>query len=537
MNLDLSTLPDDTSALKELIFSLASSHTDLEKEYQVSKSQIDFLKEHIRLLQNELFGRKSEKRPSPESDQQQLYLFNEAETEISRESEKPEATAVPAHTRKKPGRKPLPQELPRIEVIHDLTEKEKMCECGNQMDRIGEEVSEKLDIIPAKMQVIRHIRYKYACKNCEGVESEGPTVKIAPTPAQIIPKGIATPGLVAHILTAKFEDALPFYRQEKIFARLGVDIPRPTMCGWAMKVAEQCEPLLSLLQTEIRSGPLINIDETPVQVMNEPGRSNTSKSYMWVFRGGVPDKPILMYQYHPTRSGQVPGDFLKGYRGYIQTDGYNGYDALSRRPGIYHVGCWAHVRRKFVEVIKAASGQGKKGHADMALEYIGKLYTVEKSARRNELDADQIVALRREKSEPVLIEFKVWIEFLANQTPPKGLLGKAVNYTLKNWPSLIRYLENGHITPDNNAAENAIRPFVVGRKNWLFAGHPNGAHASAALFSLIETAKANGLKPYFYLRYLFERLPLAATKSDYKKLLPQNLKPEQIELAVESAVY
>jgi transposase len=534
MNLDLSTLPDDTTALKGLIFSLASAHTKLEKEYQ---SRIEFLEERIRLFQNELFGRKSEKRPVPESDQRQLLLFNEAESAVGEEKQKPESITIPAHTRKKSGRKPLPPDLPRIDVIHDLPEAEKMCDCGVQMDRIGVEESEKLDIIPAKMQVIRHIRYKYACKNCEGVESEGPTVKIAPTPAQIIPKGIATPGLLAHILTSKFEDALPFYRQEKIFARLGVEIPRPTMCGWAMKVAEQCEPLLALLHHEIRSGPLINIDETPVQVFNEPGRSNTSQSYMWVFRGGVPDKPVLMYQYHPTRSGQVPGDFLKNYRGYIQTDGYNGYDALGRRPGVYLVGCWAHVRRKFVEVTKAASGEGKKGHADIALEYIRKLYAVEKSAREQKLKADQIVAVRREHSAPVLAELKIWLESLAGQTPPKGLLGKAVNYALKNWPLLIRYLENGHITPDNNAAENAIRPFVLGRKNWLFAGHPNGAHASAALFSLIETAKANKLKPYFYVRYIFERLPLATTEADYMSLLPQNLKADQIELATGSGVY
>ena len=456
-----------------------------------------------------------------QSDQQQLYLFNEAEVDVSREVEE---VTVPAHTRKKRGRKPLPEDLPRIEVVHDLAEEEKLCGCGCEMSRCGEEVSEKLDIIPAKMQVNRHIRYKYACKNCQGVESGGPTVKIAPVPAQIIPKGIATPGLVAHILTAKFEDALPFYRQEKIFARLGVEIPRPTMCGWAVKVAEQCRPLLSMLQDEIRCGPLVNIDETPVQVMNEPGRSNTSQSYMWVFRGGAPDKPILIYQYHPTRSGQVPGEFLKGYQGYIQTDGYNGYDALGRRPGIYHVGCWAHARRKFVEVVKAGSGTGKKGHADTAIGYIGNLYAVEKSARENKLDVDEIVALRREKSAPVLAEFKIWLEALSSQTPP-------------NWSQLIRYLENGHITPDNNAAENAIRPFVLGRKNWLFAGHPNGAHASAALFSLIETAKANGLKPYFYLRYLFGRLPLASSDSNYKKLLPQNLTPEQIESTSESAVY
>ena len=396
--------------------------------------------------------------------QQQLCLFDEAESAVGKATDaSEEAIIVPAHTRKKPGRKALPEDLPRIDVIHDLTEEEKVCGCGCAMSKIGEEVSEKLDIIPAKMQVIRHIRYKYACKNCEGVENNGPTVKLAPVSAQIIPKGIATPGLVAHILTAKFEDALPFYRQEKIFARMGVEIPRASMCGWAVKVAEQCRPLLTLLQNEIRSGPVVNIDETPVQVMQEPGRSNTTKSYMWVFRGGPPDHPGLMYQYHPTRSGQVPGEFLKGYRGYIQTDGYNGYDALGRRPGIRHVGCWAHVRRKFMDVVKATSGKGKKGHADTALEYIGRLYAVEKLARKDGLNPEQVVQLRQEKTESVLTELKGFLESLSGKTPPKGLLGKAVNYTLKNWDQLVRYIENGHITPDNNAAENAIRPFVLGR--------------------------------------------------------------------------
>lgn len=523
MNLDISKLPDDTSTLKELIDSLTDSYTDLETK---SQSRIDYLEERIRLLQNELFGRKSEKQKFPEKDQLQLCLFDEPELP---EPEKFATITVPAHTRKKSGRKPLPKDLPRIDVIHDIDESEKICACGCQLSRIGQEESEKLDIIPAKMQVIHHIRYKYACKNCEGVEDDGPTVKIAPLPIQFIPKGIATPGLVAQILVSKYEDALPFYRQEKIFARLGVDIPRSSMCGWSIKAAEHCKPVLELLHRKILSGPLVNIDETPVQVMKEPGRSNTSKSYMWVFRGGPPDKPVLIYQYHPTRSGQVPNEFLKDYAGYIQTDAYTGYDALGRRPGIYHMGCWAHARRKFMEVVKAGSGKGKKGHAETALEHIRKLYAVEKIARKDQLTPDQIVKLRQEKSKPVLEEFKNWLNALSGQTPPKGLLGKAVNYTLKNWPLLIRYLEKGYITPDNNAAENAIRPFVVGRKNWLFFGHPNGASASSCLYSLIETAKVCGLKPYDYLRYLFDRIPFAKTEADYEKLLPQNLTTDQIE--------
>jgi transposase len=521
MNLDLATLPEDTAALKDMIVFLADAHTALEEK---SEAKIASLQEYIRLLQNELFGRKSEKHISPERDPQQLYLFDEPEVP----PEKAETITVPAHSRKKTGRKPLSEDLPRVEVIHDIEESEKVCACGSPLTRISEDISEKLDFIPAKIQVIRHIRPKYACKNCEGVEADGPTVKIAPAPVQFISKGIATPGLVAQILVSKFEDACPFYRQEKIFARLGVDIPRSNMCGWAVKAAEQCQPIMELLHRTILSGPLVNIDETPVQVMQEPGRKNTTKSYMWVFRGGPKERPVLLYQYHPTRSGQVPGEFLKDYQGYIQTDAYSGYDALGRRPGISHAGCWAHARRKFVEVVKAGSG-GKKGHAEAAIEYIRRLNAIEKTARKEGLTPGRIVELRQEKSRPILEEFRIWLTRLSSQTPPKGLLGKAVNYTLKNWPLLTRYLENGHVPMDNNAAENAIRPFVVGRKNWLFSGHPTGARASSCLYSLIETAKACGLKPYDYLRYLFDTIPFAKTQSEYEALLPQNLTPAQIE--------
>lgn len=519
MDFDVSSLPGNVADLKDVIASLVTIH-------EKNQARIDFLEERIRLLQNELFGRKTEK--LPKEDRRQLLLFNEAETIVVKEPHADDSSdeiIIPQHSRKKRGRKPLPKDLPRVEVIHDLNEDEKICDCGCQLDRIGEEVSEQLDIIPAKVRVIKHIRYKYACKSCEGVESEGPTVKIAPVPVQIIPKSIATPGLLAQMLVNKFEDALPFYRQEKIFARMGIELPRATMCGWAMKVAERISPLLLLLGQEIRSGPLVNIDETTVQVLNEPGRANTSKSYMWVFRGGDPDRPTLVYQYHPIRSGQVPLTFLEGFQGFAQTDGYNGYDALGRQHGVVLVGCWAHARRKFDKVIKAKGNPKKKGAADEALEYIRKLYAIEKEARIKELDPEQVYTLRQLKAKPVLDEFKTWLDHKVSITPPKGLLGQAVAYTLNHWKRLIRYIDDGRLQPDNNLIENAIRPFVVGRKNWLFSGHPNGAKASAALYSLIESAKANGLKPYFYLRYLFDQLLLAETESDLKKLLPQNVDP------------
>jgi transposase len=288
---------------------------------------------------------------------------------------------------------------------------------------------------------------------------------------------------------------------------------------------------LNLLGNEIRSGPIVNIDETVVQVLNEPGRANTSKSYMWIFRGGDPAKPVLVYQYHPTRSGQVPLDFLSGYQGYVQTDAYTGYDALGRRKGIILLGCWSHARRKFVEVIKAKSDTKRKGSADEALEYIGRLYEIESYAKKSGYSVAEIYQLRQERSKPILIEFKNWLMQKSLVTPPKGLLGKAVHYTLDNWERLERYIEDGRLRPDNNLAENAIRPFVVGRKNWLFSGHPNGAAASAAIYSLIETAKANNLKPYEYIRFLFDKLPFAQTEEDYKKLLPMYVDPAVIKIA------
>lgn len=521
MNLDVSSLSEDPVHLKEIIVN-----------YQ---EKIYYLEQQVRLLRNEIFGRKSEKRPIV--DDKQVLLFNEAEQVFDEKKQKDaaeESFVVPVHRRRKPGRKPLPPELPRIDIIHDLDESEKVCGCGQQRIRIGQEVSEKLDYVPAKIQVERHIRYKYACPDCEGVDDEGaPTVKIAPLPAQLLPKSMATGGLIAHIVTSKYEDALPLYRQEKIFGRLGIELPRATMAGWMIKTAERATPIIELLGQEIRSGPVVNIDETTVQVLKELGRANTTDSYMWVFRGGDPQRPSLVFQYHPSRSGQVPIAFLNGYKGYVQTDGFNGYEALGRQPGVILIGCWAHARRKFDKVIKAMGSQRKQSSADQALDYIRQLYGIEKLASQKDLDAESKKQLRQQEAKPILDEFKVWLDEMATRTPPKGLLGKAIGYSLTFWPRLIRYIDDGLLRPDNNLAENAIRPFVLGRKNWLFSAHPNGASASAVLYSLIETAKANGLKPYAYLRYLFDRLPEAKTEQDYRNLMPLSI--DSVENAPASA--
>jgi len=516
MRFDAAQLPDTVEALQSLVLDFA----ELRQNYE---TEISLLKEEISLLKHRLFGRKSEKLPVGSG---QLLLFNEAEAgEPEEQGATAETIEVPAHERRRGCRKPLPDNLPRVEAVHDLTDEQKQCACGEQKSRIGEEVSEQLDIIPPKIQVIQHIRPKYVCKKCEGVAADEAAVSIAPMPEQMIPKSIATPGLLAWSLTGKFVDALPFYRIEHILKRYGVEVSRQTLCCWAIKVAERCRPLLELMQEDILSGFQIQADETPLQVLQEEGRDPTTRSYMWLFRGGTAQKPGIIYQYHETRSGQVAQEFLKGYKGYVQTDGYLGYDFLGQMAEITHLGCWAHVRRKFVEMVNAAGkdkdGKKKTGSGDVALDYIGKLYLLEKECAQQKLTPEQIARERQSRAGPILDQFKAWLEKRSPQVPPGSTLGKAISYTLGQWERLVVYLKDGRLRPDNNLAENAIRPFVLGRKNWLFAATPDGAHASAALYSIIETAKANGLEPYWYLRYLFERLPAAKSKEDHKQLLPQ----------------
>lgn len=513
MNQPPKTLPDDPAVLQEIVSAMQAQLLLLRVQHE---QQISILLEQIRMLRLALFGKKSEKLPAG-STMMQIPLFDLPEPEDI----EPAKVVIESHSRKKPGRRPLPAELPRVEILHDLADEEKICACGCELSRIGEEATEQLDIVPARIQVLRHVRPKYACRQCEGVEDDGPSVRIAPAPPQIIPRSIASPGLLAHVLTAKFVDHLPFYRQEKFFARLGVELGRATMCNWAMRAADACMPLLNLIKDEILEGRLINIDETTVQVLAEPGRAATSTSYMWLFRRGDPERPALIYQYHPSRAGEVARDFLGDFKGYVQTDGFCGYDFLSHRPGVRHAGCLAHVRRKFMDVIKAQGKNHKVGSADQALAYIQQLYGLEKGTRG--LAPDAIKEMRLQQARPLWDNFHQWLLNHTSRTPPKGLLGKAISYALNQWDRLQVYLEDGIITPDNNMAENAIRPFVIGRKNWLFSGTPKGAEASALLYSLIETAKANGCEPYSYLRHIFDQLPLVNSLAGYEALLPWNI--------------
>jgi transposase len=514
--------------IKSLASEVAKLKTQIDEQQEYYEKRIDeiqakaeLLEQENKVLRHRLFGRKSEK--LTEDDYKQMVLFDEAECAADEDQGErgQEDITVAGHTRKKPGRKPLSEKLPRVEIVHDIAEEEKQCACGAALQRIGAEVCEKLKIIPAKIYVEKHIRPKYACKECEGLANDGEAaVKIAPVPPQIIPRSIVTETLLAFILVSKFNDALPFYRQERMFGRIGAEISRADMANWAIKAAASCGELIELMEQEIREGPVVRIDETRIQVMKEYQREDTSLSYMWVFRGGPPRKPVILYKYHPTRSGEVVLSYLKGYEGFIQTDGYKGYAEVGSLPGIVHVGCWAHVRRKFDEASKAVK---KAGSAREALSKISRLYAVERELRELNLADAEFTQKRKQAVEPILAAFKTWLDKRSTQVAPSTLLGKALRYTQGEWPKLINYILSPHLTPDNNLIENAIRPFVVGRKNWLFSGSPKGAHASAALYSIIQTAKANGFEPFKYLSYIFSQIPLCQNKEDFKTLLPQHL--------------
>ena len=518
----LHQLPDDVDALKSLVAEQLDRNEQLSTENQRYRVQVLTLIEQLNLALARRYAASSEKL-SPD----QIRLFDEAEqddeTLLSTAADADDdAVMVAAHPRKKRGRQPLPEHLPRIDVIHELPESERRCDHdGRTLTEIDEVISEQLDIVPATIQVIRHIRKKYAC-GC------GHCIKTAPLPAQPIPKSMASAGLLAHVTVSKYQDALPLYRQESILQRIGVDIPRATLANWMIQAGTLIQPVINLLQDRLLSGDIVQMDETPVQVLKEAGKTAQSKSYLWLQRGGPPQQPVVLYHYDPGRGAGVAKGLLQGFTGYLQTDGYDGYNAAVASHRLTHVGCMAHARRKFSEALKAQGRNPKRGKAHRGLTLMQKLYGIEKQARK--LTPEKRHAHRDRHARPILDEMRAWLDQSLPQVPPTSATGKALYYLHNEWPKLIRYLDDGRLEIDNNAAENAIRPFVLGRKNWLFSDSVKGVNASANLYSLIETAKANGLEPYAYLRYLFTELPKAETVDAIEALLPGNLDKNHMQI-------
>jgi transposase len=486
-------------------------------------ARIAILEEQLRLAAVKAFAPKSEKL----SALAQMDLFNEAERLDVNPEVGAQATeiAVPAHARARGKRKPIDAKLPRVRVEHDIPDDQKTCPCGCQLTRIGEVTSEQFDLVPARAQVLQHVRFKYACRSCEGTSHDGPVVVTAAMPAQPIPKSNASPGLLAHVASAKFVDGLPLYRQEGILARYMISVSRTALACWMIRLGDLVLPLINLMHETQLAYDVLQMDETSVQVLKEDGRPATAKSFMWVRRGGPPGQRIIVFDYAPSRAGAIPMRLLDDYRGYLQSDAYAAYNAPARRDGVIHVGCLDHARRKFVEAVKAQhtiAGM-ERGLAPEALLIIRKLYVIEKLARDAGMTPEQRHRLRNEKARPIWDELRTWLDGNRNATPPQSLTGKAISYLVDEWPKLIRYLEDGRIEISNVLCENALRPFVVGRKAWLFCDSPKGATASARLYSLVETAKANGLEPFAYLKHVFTMMPQARTLEDIEALLPWNV--------------
>jgi transposase len=496
MSTDASPLPDDVALCHELIRQQADT-------IRLSQRKIEQLEHYLEQLLRRQFGPRRER-----LDPRQLALFEAAFEEGAEEEScgQVESKVEPATSQRKGGgRRRLPADLPRQRVEHQLPEAGLPCpECGEQRHKIGEEISEQLEFVPASLHVIQHVRFKYACRSCQE------HVIMAGKPAQPIDRGLPGPGLLAYTITSKYSDHLPLYRLEDIFARHGVELSRSTMCAWMRRSAELLRPLYNLMVARVLASKIIWTDDTPVPVLDRT-LPKTRQGRFWVYAGD--DRhPYSVYDYTASRSRDGPEHFLKGFQGYLQADAFAGYDRLCAGPGVTEVACWAHARRKFYDARTTAPVL-----AHEALARIGQLYDVERRAK--EWSAVDRGALRQRESVALLNSFGDWLVEQKLRVLPKSPGGQAISYALANWQALCRYPEDGELSIDNNLSERALRAQAVGRKNWLFVGSDNGGRTAAVLFSMTASCKRHGIDPFRYLADVLRRLPTTAT-DHVAELLP-----------------
>ena len=515
---NLAALENENETLRRQNILLEERNNDLEKKIPVLNAKIERLIEELKIALYRQYVRTSEKFVGQDDLPFEDLKVEEAPESVTDDSEKAETH------RKKAGRKRLSDSIPRKDEVIDLKDHEKTCACGHELKVIGEDVHEKLMIVPRRVWVQRHHFLKYACSHCQGLSDETkPAVRTASHGPELFPRSIVSEELLAQIWTAKFCDHLPFYRQEVGFARIGAEISRQDMVSWTLKVSVRFKPLIMLIIKNILSGSLIQMDETPVKVLKLDKTGETGRGYMWLARGGPPEQKAVNYRFDPSRGSESAIKFLEGFSEFLQADGYPAYKTVTEGTAISLVGCWAHARRKFVDADKAAPSEICKD----ALGRIQKLYKLEKQARsdaeKQSLTPKEFVAHRKTLLEDHLASLKEWLQTMNNKILPSSKTAEAIQYCLNQWDTLVRFLEHDEITPDNNAAENAIRPFVVGRKNWLFHGNEKAAQSSCMIYSLIETAKLNGKEPYAYLQYILHQLPLVEQSGDWESLLPWNV--------------
>lgn len=494
-------------------------------------TKVKWFEEQFRLNQYRLFGRSSE-----QTQVEQINLFNEAEAETKPEAPEPTIEEITYKRRKKSGhREEMLKDLP-VEVIeYHLPESEQTCSCcGGPLHEMSTEIRQEIKIIPAQASVVKHVRHVYGCRHCERNEISTP-IKTASMPKSVLPGSLASPTSIAYIMSQKFVEGLPLYRQEEQWERLGVEISRQTMANWMIQSSERwLRPLYERLREQLLQQEILHADETTLQVLREPGRAADTTSYMWLYRTGRDGPPIILFDYQTTRASKHPARFLKEFKGYLHVDGYAGYDGI---PNTRLVGCWAHARRKFDEALKAlpATEKANPTAAQEGLEFCNKLFAIEREFHN--VKPEERYDGRLEKSRPVLDAFSTWLKYQTPRVLPKSALGQAIQYCRNQWDKLTAFLLDGRLELDNNRSERSIKPFVIGRKNWLFANTPKGASASAIIYSVVETAKENGLNPFVYLTYLFEQLP-NIDLSDLKaidSLLPWSASlPDQCKVALAS---
>ena len=497
-------LPDDANTLKQMVITLLS--------------QIDDLNGQLYYLKRQLFGKKSEKlNPA----QRLLFenLYEEVRVKLQQQQE-PEVTRPKSGNNvNHRGRKPLPSDLPRKIIEIEPTEKEKIClVCHKPKQRIGSEETEKLEYVPASFYVKKYMRYKYACKDCES------NISIGQLPAMAIDKGIAGEGLLAHIITSKYCDHSPLNRLENILSRHGVDINVSTMCDWVGKSADLLEPLVKRMHEKILESPKINTDDTPITVKSQKRRGSTYNGYLWVY---VDDKNNVVFDFTPNRSREGPLKFLGTYSGYVQADAYSGYDEFFRKSDATEVGCHAHARRKFEYALDSDPVRAAR-----MLVLWGRLYDIERKAKKDNYSSRQLLELRQKEAKTILADIKNAIAEYQNQVLPKSPMGKAITYALNQWDALNRYIDNPILDIDNNISERTLRMVVIGRKNYLFAGSEAGAERAAIIYSLVASCKLNGIDPFRYFRDVLARVSIhPANKID--ELLPSEWKKLHPESGVE----
>jgi len=527
------TLPTNVKELQKLLLEQQRVIEQHEKSLALRDSQLKKLEEKLRLLNVKHFAKSSEKNPG----QGEFQFLNEAEVLLAKQALEDAALEeqnedepdidVPAHKRKRRKKRELPSDLPRCDVFHDLTDEEKRCACGQTLHTIGEETLEQLAIIPQQYYVIVHHKLKYAC-SCKGC------MRTASMPVQPLPGSQASAPLLAHVMVSKFHDGLPLYRQEKMAKREGLDLDRSKLARWTIEGGKLFQPIWNCLQDSFYSYDIAMADETGIQVLKEQGRKPENKSYLWIRRGGPPNEPVVLVDYSPSRASDVARGLLEHFNGYLVVDGYSGYNAVVGKNKLKPVYCNDHARRKFVDVVNSltrelsaeAKENAKDWVASQAVSLYKALYGIE--ARIKELSPEKKYKERQRVAVPMWEAFLLW----ANRMQLEGVAHegtrKALAYFINHSDGLRRYCDDGRLPISNIQAEHVAKAIAVPRKNFLFADTPDGAHASAMIYSLLETAKINGHHPQRYLSVLLSELPNVSIADDIEKLLPWNITPEEI---------